>query len=96
MNAARRKLEEATAAMSTAACVFAGVEETIAQFLKEKQAMENIGPVVAPSLFIHPERRAAEALLSPLFEAAENFLRVYKTQMLAAATALPAKEAKHG
>lgn len=88
MSAARRQLEEATAAISTAAMVLAGVEETLARFMDEKRRMDSIGPILHPTLFNSEERRATEAMLAPLFKAGLDFVQLYKAQLAHAAGAL--------
>lgn len=110
----RKKLEQATAAMSTAACIFAAVEETIEQLLAaapclspaEQKAQaarcgchgaDDLCPCQnAPDATTRAARDPEMALLAPLFESTLNFLRLYKTQMLAAALALPGREPTHG
>ncbi len=88
MTSARQKLEEANAAITTAALLLDQARPTFEQFMKESRAMENIGFIVDPTLAKNSERAATEALLKPLYRAALDFLRVHDTQIAAARAAL--------
>lgn len=81
--------------ITTAAAVVSGVASllrserpTIEQFLKECRDMENFGSVVAPTLFRDPTRRAVEATLRPIFEAAITFLNTHDEHVKRAGAAL--------
>lgn len=58
------------------------------EFLREAVDMENFGHIVDPTLYRDSERRAASALVTPLFEAALSFLRIHDEQTKRANAAL--------
>lgn len=80
--------EEANATICTAAMLFAGIEPTLERFMQESRNMESIGALIHPTLWKDPERAATEALLKPLYQAALDFSRLYKTQLAQAADAM--------
>lgn len=73
----REQLTTATAVVSGVASLLRQERPTIEMFLKECRDMESFGPVVAPSLFHRSERRAVEAAIRPIFEAAITFLNTH-------------------
>jgi hypothetical protein len=85
---ARQHLEEANVAISTAAMILGTQRETFEQFMRESRDMDNFGHIVDPTLWNKPERRAVEALLKPLYQAALDFLKSHDRQMAATKTAL--------
>ena len=93
---AREKLEEANAAISMAAMMLASVAPTLEQFMSDSRDRDNVGTFLKPSLFMDPERRATEALMMPLYEAALSFTQTYKTQLAAAAVGALEKVNAHG
>ncbi|WAX93162.1 hypothetical protein N7E70_015805 [Aminobacter sp. NyZ550] len=93
---AREKLEKANAAISMAAMMLASVAPTLEEFMRECRDMESVGVFLKPSLFMDPERRATEALMKPLYQAALSFTQTYKTQLAAAAAGALEKVNAHG
>lgn len=78
---ARQQLEETNATIATAALLLGAVKPTLDQFMRESRDMDNFGHITDPTLWMKPERRATEALLRPLYQAALDFLRVYDRQI---------------
>lgn len=54
---------------------------TIDQFFEEKRSMDSVGPILDPTLFNSSERRAAEALLAPVYRAARDLVATYDEQV---------------
>ncbi|MDK1386329.1 hypothetical protein QN224_13015 [Sinorhizobium sp. 8-89] len=74
---ARAQLEEANAAITTAALLLGTSRETFEQFMRESERMDSVGAILDPTLFMSSERRATEALLKPLYRAALDFLNTH-------------------
>lgn len=85
---ARRELDSANAAISMCAQILGTQRDLFERFMKESRDMENFGHIVDPTLFKSEERRAVEALLKPLYQAALDFLDAHDRQITAAKTAL--------
>lgn len=81
-------LHSAAHAVSTAVMVLKSEQPTFEAFLKEARDMENFGHVVDPTLYKNPERRAASAVVQPLFEAALTFIRTYEAHIARSKAAL--------
>lgn len=92
---ASQQLAEANAAISTAALILGTQREVFEQFMRESRDMDNIGHIVDPTLWNKPERRAVDALLKPLYQAALDFLKSHDRQITATKTAL-AKVTENG
>lgn len=88
MNRGRQQLEEATAVLATCRHLLDGIRPTLETFMEESRHMDNIGHILDPTLFNSPERRAAEALLKPIFKSGLDFLRTYDAQTSAGKAAL--------
>jgi hypothetical protein len=88
LRAANEQLQSAAQAVSTAVMVLRMEEETFKSFLEEHRKMENFGPILDPTLFRDPTRRAVSAVVEPLFRAAVDFLRVYDAHATRARQAL--------
>src|SRR5436190_18354894 len=84
------KLEALNQAICTAVFVIKSEQETLDRFFVEQSRMESVGPILDPTLFNNSERRATEALLSPISDAARNIIRIYDMQSARAADALQA------
>jgi hypothetical protein len=88
MTDARQKLEALNHSIATAAFLIKAEVSTIEQFLKELHYMENVGPVLEPTLFRSSERQVISACFKPVYEAALHLVRVYDIQVEAAKAAL--------
>lgn len=88
MSDEKEKLIAAGQAISTAVMILRMELPTIEAFLKESRLMEGVGPIIDPTLFNKSERRAAEAVVLPLFNAAVDFVRVYDSQIARSKEAL--------
>ena len=89
------ELHAATAAISLCAVVLAPHRDLLERFMRESRYMENVGPVLAPSLFMSSERRAVESVMKPIYQAALDFLNAHERQVAAARGALD-KVRDHG
>lgn len=87
-NKAFDSLHSAASAVSTAVMVLRMEQATFEAFLKEARDMENFGHIVDPTLYKNPERRAANAVVQPLFEAAVAFVKAYDDHIARAKAAL--------
>lgn len=85
---ARQQLDEANVAISTVAMMLNAVKPTLEQFMDEARHMDNVGHILNPTLFNSSERRAAEAILKPIYKAALDFLRAHEIAIAAAKGAL--------
>lgn len=85
---AKQALHEACAAISVAATLLRPHLPLFERFEKERRDMQSFGAVAHPTLYRDEERRAVSALVSPLFIAAQNYLREVDTQTQHAAAAL--------
>lgn len=85
---AKDRLNALNSSIATAVLLIRAEAETLERFFEEKRHMESVGPILDPTLFNSSERRATEALLSPVYEAALDLVRVYDAQILRAKAAL--------
>jgi len=85
---ARQQLDEANVAISTAIVLLNGVKPTLEQFMAEAQRMDSVGPIIDPTLFNSPERRATEAILKPIYKAALDFIQAHEMAVAVAKGAL--------
>lgn len=85
---AKDSLMAAARAVSTAIAILKMEMPTIDAFLKESRDMDNFGHVVDPTLWMSSERRAADAVVKPLFEAAVAFVKAYDAQVARSSAAL--------
>lgn len=88
MDDAREQLVAANAAITTAVMLLSAERGTFEQFMREARDMDNFGHITDPTLFISSERRATEAILKPLYQAALDFIAAYDRQIAAARGAL--------
>ena len=63
-------------------------EPRVLQFHRESRDMDSVGPILNPTLFMNPERRAAEAVLKPIYDEALRFIQIYEAQRDRSAAAL--------
>lgn len=85
---ARIQLAEACASISVATDLIRPHLALFEQFRHEVALMESAGPTIDPTLFTSSERRATEAFLKPIFEAARQFVQTVDAQKTLAQTAL--------
>lgn len=85
---ARQALTELSTAISIAAMALRPHVELMRRFQNERQRMESIGPILAPSLYNSSERIATDAILSPLYNQALTFIETYDRQLDAVKKAL--------
>lgn len=85
---ARAKLDELNVAIATAALLIEAEEDTLTRFFEEAESMASVGPILDPTLFNSSERRATEAILTPIYRTARDFLAAYRLQTKAARAAL--------
>ena len=88
MRDAKERLFGATQAISTAVMLLTMEREVMDEFVKEATDIDNFGHIVDLTLFRDPERRAAAAVVRPIFEAAVRLLDVHKEQMTRTKAAL--------
>lgn len=88
IESAQERLAHAAQAIAMAEMMLRTQRPTMEAFLKECADMESFGPILDPTLYRDSTRRAASALVKPLFEAAIDFLRVYDLHVAKAKTAL--------
>lgn len=88
MSEASEQLGRAAHAVSTAVMLLQMEMPTIQAFLKESRDMDNFGHSVNPTLWKKPERRAADAIVRPMFEAAVRFVAVHNEHLAKAQDAL--------
>jgi hypothetical protein len=74
------RLNALNSAIRLSIILLAEHRQTIVDFLDESQRMENVGPVLTPTLFLSQERRETEALLKPLYENALALLTSFDEQ----------------
>lgn len=60
------------------------------QLLAENARMENIGPVIAPGLYLKEERRCAAAIMVPLCKSSLDLIRTYDAHLTRIGAALAA------
>lgn len=85
---ARAKLDALNTAIHTAVLLVAGERETLERFFAESLSMDIVGPILDPTLFNSGERRATQAILTPIYRAALDLVRAYEGQISAAAAAV--------
>lgn len=85
---AEEALVRLNAAIATAAMVIDGEKETLDRFFTEQRSFDSVGPILDPTLWNNSERRATEALLTPIYRAAREFVRAYNAQAELARRAL--------
>lgn len=74
---AKARLHALNAAILTAVELIRAEKETLDAFFEERQRMDSIGVMLDPTLWMNPERRATEAILTPVYRAAGDLVRVY-------------------
>lgn len=85
---AKERLAKAAHAVHTAVTLLKMEMPTIEAFLKESRDMENFGHVIDPTLFRDPARRAANAIVEPMFKAAVAFVAAHDEQLARSKAAL--------
>lgn len=85
---AKAALTEAAAAINLCATILRPHVEFFSRYENERRHMENFGHIVDPTLFRDSERRAADAIMAPLFRGAQEFLHTIDLQVAAAKGAL--------
>lgn len=78
---AKAALDDVNVRIGLAREILKPAETMIAQYLKERTRFESIGPILDPTLWKNPERQAVEKMLTPLYEAAQTFIRDIDLQM---------------
>lgn len=77
---AQERLHALNAAIATAVVLIKSEAKTLEQFFAEAEHMASVSPILDPTLFNSSERRAAEALLTPIYKAARDLVRAYEEQ----------------
>jgi hypothetical protein len=79
--------EEAAAALNDAMTAIRGASDLLRphsalfeHYAQEKERLESIGLLFDPTLFLSRERREADAIIGPTFDAARSFLCTIETQ----------------
>lgn len=75
---ARAKLEAANVALCLAALTIKDHQPLLEAFFEEKRLMESAGSIIDPTLWRNQKRQEAEALLSPVYRAALDFLAAHE------------------
>lgn len=88
MSEASEHLSRAAHAVRTAVLLLKMEMPTIQAFLKESRDMDNFGHITDPTLWRSSERRAADAIVSPLFKAAVALVAVHDEHLAKARDAL--------
>lgn len=83
-----QRLHSLAATLSTAALLIKAEAETIELYLNEADRMNSVGAILDPTLFMSSERRAADAIMSPIVRAARDYLRAYEMATAAGRSAL--------
>jgi len=83
-------LQGATMAIGFCVNVLSQHEALVIQYRRERQRADTILPIVDPSLWMSQERQTTDDIMGPIFEAAENLLRVHREQTAKAKAALDA------
>jgi len=86
----KQELSDAVGAAQVAANLLRGSLPLMQEFLIESRRMETVGPVLAPSLYMDSERRATEAVVKPVFEAAVRYVADFDNAVERARLALEA------
>lgn len=85
---ARRKLDELNACIATSVQLIEANQETLDAFFAESASMASVGPILDPTLFNSSERRATEAILTPIYRVARDLVVAYHGQAEVAQAAL--------
>lgn len=88
MSEAHEQLQRAAHAVHTAVMLLQMEMPTIQAFLRESRDMDNFGHITDPTLWKKSERRAADAVVRPLFEAAVAFVAIHDAHLATAKRAL--------
>ena len=51
-----------------------------AAYQRERESMDSMGPIIDPTLWKSTERRETDAIVGPIFDGAQNFLRIVESQ----------------
>lgn len=82
MTPAEQQIKEALSIVAVAGAIVDGVTPFIDRYEAERDRMDSIGPILAPSLFQSRERQEVDAAIWPALEAARSFARaVAKAQV---------------
>ena len=74
---ARRRLHALNATIKMAVELIRMEKETLDAYFEERRRMDSIGPILDPTLWNSSERRATEAVLTPVYRAASDLLATY-------------------
>ena len=85
---AKARLEALNQTIATAVTLIRSEVPTLDQFFAEAQHMDSVGHILDPTLFNDSERRATAALLTPVYTAARDLVRIYDHQVAEAKSAL--------
>lgn len=75
---ARERLNSLNSMIRTAVLLIKTEHETLDRFLDEARSADSILPILDPTLWMNPERRRAEAVLKPVYEAAAALLTAHE------------------
>lgn len=84
------QLMACAAAISTAVAVLKSVAPTMSQLLAENERMENVGPVLCPSLYRDPERRSVASVMVPLCRSSLSLIATHDQHVKSSQAALAA------
>lgn len=85
---AREEIEAANGAIAAAALMLRDHLDFFQRFEVEARNMENYGWAIDPTLYKSSERQAISALLSPIYQSAQQFVANYDAQVAQAQAAL--------
>lgn len=85
---ARQELADAAQAIATAGHILRPHMGLIARYMKERDLMDSVGPIISPSLYKSSERQATDAIMGPIFQAAAAFVKALDDQTQRAREAL--------
>lgn len=77
---ARAALHAATNAIREAAELLRPHSGLFAAYQRERESMDSIGPIIDQTLWKSPVRRETDAIVGPLFDGAQSFLRIVESQ----------------
>lgn len=92
---AKEALDRLNATIALAAGMIEGEQETLARFFAEQRDFDTIAPILDSTRWNSTERRVVEALLTPIYKAAQDFLTAYSTGKMRAEEALAKVSDRH-
>lgn len=84
----RRRIQEAAAAIETAAMLMRAELAFFDEYAREAARMDSVGPILDPTLFMNAKRQAVDAMLRPIFSEAAAFVRSYDAHVARSRAAL--------